>query len=112
MSTSDGVRFDRLCVAVGLPAPVAEYRFALTLGRQWRFDWCWPAQRLALEIDGGGYVRGRHHRHDGFIEDCNKLNTALCLGWRVLRITPEHVKDGSAFTFVKRALSEAGNGGL
>lgn len=105
MAVADGVRFDRLCVAVGLPRPVPEYQFALTVGRKWAFDWCWPSQRLALEVDGGGYARGRHHRHEGFSEDCIKLNTALVLGWRVLRVTPEHVKDGSALDFVRRALT-------
>jgi hypothetical protein len=104
VSTSDGVSFDRLCIAVGLPRPVAEYQFALVVGRAWRFDWCWPNVKLAIEIDGGGFVRGRHHRHAGYMEDCIKGNEALILGWRVLHVVPEQVKDGSAFDFVRRAL--------
>lgn len=104
MSTADGVPFDRLCVLSGLPRPLPEYRFATHLGRQWRFDWCWPDARLALEVDGGGFVRGRHHRPQGFADDCVKLNTAIVEGWRVLRCTPQQVSDGTALAFIGRAL--------
>lgn len=110
MGTVDGVSFDRLCLAVGLPCPVPEHPFATELGRKWAFDWCWPRQRLALEIDGGGFVQGRHHRAKGFAEDCCKLNSAVVLGWRVLRVTPQQVSDGTALDFVERAL--AAHGGL
>lgn len=104
MSTREGIRFDLLCAAQRIPRPLPEYQFALALGRKWAFDWVWPDARLALEVDGGGWQRGRHHRHDGFIEDCHKLNTAIALGWVVLRVTPEMVADGSAFDYVRRAL--------
>jgi hypothetical protein len=30
-----------------------EYRFAREYGKQWRFDFAWPAVRIALEVDGG-----------------------------------------------------------
>jgi very-short-patch-repair endonuclease len=104
VSTSSGVSFDRLCVSVGLPRPLPEYHFAASRGRAWRFDWCWPDAKLAIEIDGGGFVRGRHHRAAGFAEDCLKLNTAIVEGWRVLRATPQQVADGSALDFVRQAL--------
>lgn len=96
--------FDRLCRVQGVPSPLAEYRFALHLGRQWRFDWAWPAARVALEIDGGGFVQGRHHRAAGFAEDCVKLNAAALDGWLVLRATPQHVTSGHAVAWVRQAL--------
>lgn len=105
---ADAIPFPVLCQAAGLPVPVAEYPFAKAIERQWRFDFAWPAQQLALEIDGGGFVRGRHHRPVGFAEDCCKLNSAVILGWRVLRVTPQQVRDGTALDFVERALAASG----
>ena len=107
MSTADGLAFDRHCAIAGIPRPVPEYRFALVHGRRWRFDYAWPELRVAVEIDGGGFVHGRHHRPAGFAEDCVKLNTAAIDGWIVLRATPAQVRDGSIFEFVRRALARA-----
>src|SRR5262245_44144892 len=106
MGTAGGIRFDRLCRAMAIPVPLPEFRFALAHGRNWRFDWAWPDARVALEIDGGGYVRGRHHRHAGFTEDCVKLNTAALDGWLVLRATPQQVADGSVWPWLRRALDQ------
>lgn len=88
----------------GLPAPVREYRFAVELRRRWRFDLAWPDHWLAVEVDGGTWVGGRHTSGQGFEQDCVKLNEALCLGWRVLRVTPRHVKSGEALGWLERAL--------
>jgi hypothetical protein len=59
--------------------PRREYKFDPRRG--WKFDFCWPEYMLAVEIDG----RGRHQSFTGFRDDCEKLNNALLLGWRVLR---------------------------
>lgn len=58
---------------------VAELRFHPV--RQWRFDFCWPSHRLAVEIDG----RGRHQTVTGVRGDCEKTNAAVLRGWRVMR---------------------------
>jgi len=79
---------------LGVRDPVREYRFAPP--RRWRFDFAWPEHRLAVEVEGGTYVRGRHQRPGGFAADCEKYNTATVLGWRVLRYTGEMVSNGSA----------------
>jgi hypothetical protein len=60
-------------------APEREFKFHPE--RRWRFDFCWPALKLAVEIEG----RGRHQTFVGFRNDCEKYNEALRLGWRVLR---------------------------
>jgi hypothetical protein len=73
---------ERVLVAVrdaGLPEPVTEYQFHHK--RKWRFDLCWPEQRLALEIDG----TGRHNTIAGMANDDEKINEAIILGWSVLR---------------------------
>jgi very-short-patch-repair endonuclease len=48
--------------------------------RAWRFDFAFPSQKLAAEVDG------KYHRtHRGQSNDCEKLNQAVLMGWRVLR---------------------------
>jgi hypothetical protein len=73
----------------GLPIPTAEFRFHSV--RRWRFDYCFPLQKLAIEIEGGAYTRGRHTRGKGFIGDMAKYNAALLMGYRVLRYPPNAV---------------------
>jgi very-short-patch-repair endonuclease len=81
---------------------IAEYAFHPR--RKWRFDFCWPEQQLALEIEGGTWIRGRHSRGQAFESDCEKYNEAALLGWRVLRVTTNMVQDGRALKYVERAL--------
>jgi very-short-patch-repair endonuclease len=88
--------------AEGLPTPEREFRFHET--RRWRFDFAWPDRKLAVEVDGGVWTRGRHTRGAGFERDCEKLNEAVLLGWRVLRVTPGMVKLGEAVRVLKVAL--------
>jgi hypothetical protein len=97
-----GVRLDLLLAAAGLPTPTPEFRFRPP--RRWRFDWAWVPQLVALEIDGGVWVRGRHTRGKGYDRDIEKLNTAALLGWLVLRVTPAMVEDGRAVAWVEAAL--------
>lgn len=78
----------------GLPEPHPEY--CGIPGRKYRFDFAWPALMLAVEIEGGQYVNGRHNRPAGYAEDCEKYNLAALEGWVVLRFTPKMVTDGIA----------------
>jgi very-short-patch-repair endonuclease len=88
--------------AAGLPEPTRELRFAPP--RRWRLDFAWPEHMLALEVDGGTWTGGRHTRPAGFEADAEKLNTAIVLGWRVLRATGAMVKDGRALQWVEDAM--------
>lgn len=96
--------FDVQCRAVGLPPPVPEYRFHPT--RKWRIDFAWPDQKVALEIEGGVFMKGggRHSRGAGFRKDIEKYNAAAALGWRIVRALPEQMKSGEALTAVEAAL--------
>ncbi len=88
MTSTLEATFDYLLrvLAPDLPEPVTEYRFHPT--RRWRFDYCWPAPfMVAVELDGGAYSNGRHTRGAGYEADAEKLNTAVVLGWRVVRFT-------------------------
>ena len=78
----------------GLPAPAREYRFHPR--RRWLFDFAWPLYKVAVEVDGGIYSRGRHVRGAGFERDIEKRNAAVLGGWQVLHFTPRHVKSGQA----------------
>ena len=90
----------------GLPEPEREYRFHPR--RRWAFDFAWPAAMLAVEVEGGVWAQGRHTRGAGFIADCEKYNEATLIGWRVLRVTGQHIDDGSAIDWIRRALVEQG----
>jgi very-short-patch-repair endonuclease len=92
-----------LCRAHELPDPVREYRFAPP--RRWRFDYCWPEAAVALECEGGVYVRGRHVRGSGFVKDLEKYSVAAVDGWRVLRFTPQQIKSGDCIPLLRTALT-------
>jgi len=99
-------QFKMLCHAVRLPLPALEYQF--TPERNWRFDFAWPdvdgTGGLALECDGGVFVRGRHARGAGILKTHEKLNAAAVLGWRVLYTTPAQLCTDATVDLVTRAL--------
>ena len=86
-----------------LPQPDREYRFAPD--RLWRFDFAWPAARVALEVEGGSWTAGRHVRGQGFERDLEKYNEAGIRGWLVVRVTTEMFDDGRALALIGRALT-------
>jgi len=94
MARRSSLPFPTLCVMAGLPPPVAEHRFHPV--RKWRFDFAWPDRKVALEVEGGVFVQGRHSRGAGIRADIEKYNTATLLGWRVLRYLPEQLQAATA----------------
>jgi hypothetical protein len=91
-----------LCGADGLPVPESEFYFAKP--RRWRFDFAWPALKLALEIEGGIWTQGRHTRGAGALADLEKYSEAAILGWRIIYTTPREVESGMVMDRVRRAL--------
>ena len=85
--------------AYGIPLCEEEYRLHPT--RRWRFDYAWPDHKIALEVEGGVFTRGRHTRGKGFLGDIAKYNEATRLGWRVFRCTPQQMKTGEIFDWLK-----------
>ncbi len=83
--------------------PEREYVFAAP--RLWRFDFAWPDKKIAVEIEGGVWSKGRHTRPKGFISDCSKYNMAAILGWRVFRFTTDMVVNGWAIDTVREAMA-------
>lgn len=88
--------------AVGLPEPVREHRFHPV--RKWRFDFAYPERKIGIEVEGGVWVKGRHTRGSGFIEDCEKYNEAALLGWAVLRFPVNMIEDGTAVQMIERVM--------
>lgn len=95
-----------------LPEPDRDYRFHST--RKWAFDFAWPNEMepgvgfklIAVEVEGGTFIAGRHSRGKGYEEDCIKYAEALIMGWRVLRVTTDMVEDGRAIALLRRLFNE------
>jgi very-short-patch-repair endonuclease len=85
---------------------VKEYQFHDR--RRWRFDYAFPGRKVAVEVDGGVWVYGRHNSPTGYINDLDKLNTATSMGWLVLRITPQDRFTGKTLELIKKALGQRG----
>ena len=78
---------------------VTEYVFAPP--RRWRFDFAYPSGLIAIEIEGGSWIKGRHNYGAGFENDMRKYNTGESLGWIIFRFTPHMVFTGEALAFLK-----------
>jgi len=72
-------------------------------GRRYQTDAAWPSVKVAVEIDGGNWMArktkrgrcvcvGRHSQST----DYKKLNLMQWHGWRVLRFTPDMLKQDPA----------------
>lgn len=105
------------CRAMKLPEVAREWRFAKSIGRQWRFDFAFlEPYMLAVEIEGlvvrkinGQTVTmGRHATITGMREDMVKYNTAALMGWTVLRFEQQMIKSGDAINTTMRVLASRG----
>ena len=89
-----------------IPPPVAEYKFHSK--RRWRFDFAWPLEKVAVEIEGLTREGGRHQRPEGFRGDCEKYEAALLAGWRVYRIPGNWVAIPNRHVWKPRILDTLG----
>lgn len=88
-----------LCRQYGIPEPASEVRFANP--RRWRLDFGWTklgkhGHKIALEVQGGIWVAGRHSRGSGLLKEYEKMNAAAARGWRVCYCTPDTLPTGIA----------------
>lgn len=88
--------------AVGLPVAVQEHQFHPT--RKWRLDFCWPAVKLAVEIEGGAFAGPGHRSVGVFLKNIDKYNALTLLGWRLLRFHGDQVRSGEAVETIRQAL--------
>lgn len=95
--------FQAVCVSSGIDKPESEFRFYDS--RKWRFDFAWPKQRVALEVQGGVWTGGRHSRGAAMLKEWEKLNTAAMTGWRILYCQPRDLCMTETIDAVKEALT-------
>lgn len=103
--------FVLLLSTTDIPPPQREYKFARDIVghgpgirkrlkaaglKDWRLDFAWPDLRIAIEIEGGVYTRGRHVRGKGYVNDIEKYNALTLDGWRLLRFASSHISSGYA----------------
>lgn len=83
-----------------------EHRFHPT--RRWRIDIAVTrrerTRKLAIEIDGGVWVQGRHTRGTGVLKDNEKMAHLAMDGWLFLRVTPQQVTSGQALTWARQII--------
>lgn len=105
---------------------VAYFEYKFSHDRKWRFDVAFPwnyvdtpivtvkegesiselAHRpLAIEVQGGIWSAGRHNRGAAMLKEWEKLNTAACLGWRILYCQPSELCTVAFANTIKRALN-------
>lgn len=101
-NTEQRAKVAKLFEDAGLPAPAPEHRFHPT--RLWRFDYAWPAEKIALEVEGGIWTGGRHVSPEGFMADIEKYNAAAVLGWRIIRLTPNSIDSIIPVHLVREAM--------
>jgi hypothetical protein len=82
------------CKTLALPEPIREVLFAKEYKRKWQSDFIFERNgiKIAVEIEGGAWVGGRHTRGAGFINDMQKYNCYTMLGYRLLRFTAEQAE--------------------
>lgn len=109
--------FAAQCRQYRLPVFERQHMFAKALlGRRWQFDFAFVDYRLAVEIDGVRVQRingqlvvlGRHASIAGIRGDQEKLNSAILLGWSVLRFLQTDVKPELAIHMTQRVLAARG----
>lgn len=74
----------------GLPRPRREWRFG-----KWSLDFFYTRERLAIEVEGGVWLHGRHNRGTGFTSDIIKYNALTLADIHLLRYTPDMLRDAS-----------------
>lgn len=94
---------ERVGTGRGLRQRLADARL-----KDWRFDFAWPEYKLAVEIEGGAWIEGRHNRGQGFHDDLVKYGTAQVHGWTVYRCDGQLVRSGEALNRIQQLLELMG----
>ena len=98
---------------------IYERQFLYAAGRRLRADfvvWMIPhtpsafgslgRRRVCLvEVQGGIFSRQAHGSITGVLADITRLNLATINGWRMIRVTPEMIRDGRARELLERLLA-------
>lgn len=99
--------FTAICLSELRMEVVKEFQFHPT--RRWRFDYAIPSHKIALEVEGGVFSKGRHTRGAGFIGDIEKYNEAARLGWRVVRTVPWELHTHKTVELLRELINNSTN---
>lgn len=102
IENANAIKFLFFLRAHNINKPDREYKFLES--RRFRFDFAWPEEKIAVEIEGGIWSGGRHTRGKGYQKDMEKYNLAVLEGWRVLRFTPDQINKNETYVNIKRIL--------
>ncbi len=94
------------CEKHGFPPPTPEHVFVLHRG--WKFDYAWVESKVALELEGGTFMQGRHSSGPGMRADMWKYNEAAIRGWLVLRCETGKARSARTLGVLWRALMARG----
>lgn len=100
--------------------PIEEYRFikeelgskgirkkCKELGlKDWRFDFAWIDEKIAVEVQGGMFIYGRHTRGGALKSEYSKLNEAQLRGWIVLVVDDSAISQKRAVLWIEKALQQ------
>ncbi len=94
-----------------------QYRFAASIGRQWRLDFAWLEtdygicdRKFGVEVEGGIWRKGggAHSHPQNILRDIEKHNDLTRLGWQVLRVTTDQVRTGEALRMIEAFFKDRG----
>lgn len=88
------------CRRASLPQPLVEYPFAKHLGRKFRADCCWVDAKLIVEVSGAV-----HRIAARFKADRERSQVIAILGFRLMLVSPQEVRNGRAVELVRAALA-------
>lgn len=86
-----------------LPKPEMEYRFHPV--RRFRWDYAWPAERVALEVMGGVWFKSGHSSGTGLTRDYEKFSLGARTGWRILLVQPRQLATEETIAMIRDALA-------
>lgn len=77
------------------------------------FDFAWPEYKVAIEINGGQWSRGKmgHNSGSGVERDARKANYAALRGWVLLVFVTDHIEkrlDTYTMPTIRRVLQQQG----
>ncbi len=77
-----------------LPKPVRQFPVKNPkTGCSWKLDFSWPEWKIAVEIQGGSFVRGGHNTAMGQASDYERHNYLTGRDWKVIYFSTPMLKD-------------------